>query len=185
MYHRIFQKYWVLQKSSGWNVCRTGNFRNAHSISETALRCWSSLSEMFSSVHDKERSRSTGPVCALTFDDGWQDFFKFALPVLMRNQVPATVFLPTGYIGTSDWFWTDRLGKNNGNGIQRVKPGGRGSPSDNPLTERITRLHGPFEKRLETAISILKERKEREIEELSRSFRKGATSGLPPLSGIF
>lgn len=144
-----------------------------------------SLSEMFSCVQDKEGSRSAGPVCALTFDDGWQDFFKFAFPVLMRNQVPATVFLPTAYIGTNDWFWTDRLGRIMATGIQRVKPGGRGSPSDNPLMDRITHLHGPFEKRLETAISILKEREEKEIEEVIAELQERGDIGAAPLERIF
>lgn len=47
--------------------------------------------------------------CVLTFDDGWVDTFLYAYPVLQRYQIPATVFLTTSYIGTSRWFWTDRL----------------------------------------------------------------------------
>jgi peptidoglycan/xylan/chitin deacetylase (PgdA/CDA1 family) len=47
--------------------------------------------------------------CVLTFDDGWADTFLHAYPVLRRYQIPATVFLTTSYIGTSQWFWADRL----------------------------------------------------------------------------
>jgi len=52
---------------------------------------------------------SNKPLCALTFDDGWSDFYKYAYPSLVSHRLPATIFLPTEYIGTNKSFWTDRL----------------------------------------------------------------------------
>jgi len=49
------------------------------------------------------------PLCAITFDDGWLDFYTNAFPVLAANKLPSTVFLPTDFIGSDDWFWTDHL----------------------------------------------------------------------------
>lgn len=44
--------------------------------------------------------RSTpAPAVAITFDDGYQNFFELATPVLLKHGFPATVFLVTSYCG--------------------------------------------------------------------------------------
>jgi peptidoglycan/xylan/chitin deacetylase (PgdA/CDA1 family) len=45
---------------------------------------------------------------AVTFDDGYLDNLAAALPVLRRCQVPATMFVASGYSGKS-YFWWDVL----------------------------------------------------------------------------
>jgi peptidoglycan/xylan/chitin deacetylase (PgdA/CDA1 family) len=47
------------------------------------------------------------PYAALTFDDGYGDFADEVLPILEALEVPATVFVATGFIGRS--FWWDEV----------------------------------------------------------------------------
>jgi peptidoglycan/xylan/chitin deacetylase (PgdA/CDA1 family) len=49
------------------------------------------------------------PVAAVTFDDGYQDFYRYAFPLLKRKGIPATVFVVTDLVGTSELLIHDRL----------------------------------------------------------------------------
>jgi len=49
------------------------------------------------------------PVAAITFDDGYRDFYDHALPVLKRKGVPAAVFVVTDLVGTRRLQLHDKL----------------------------------------------------------------------------
>lgn len=45
------------------------------------------------------------PLFALTFDDGWEDNYCYALPIIKQYQVTATIFLATEAVESGDLFW--------------------------------------------------------------------------------
>ena len=49
------------------------------------------------------------PVAAITFDDGYQDVYEHAFPVLARKGIPAGVFVVTDLVGRPLWQVHDRL----------------------------------------------------------------------------
>ena len=49
------------------------------------------------------------PVAAVTFDDGYQDVFDNAVPILKRKGIPAASFVVTELIGRSAWQTHDKL----------------------------------------------------------------------------
>ncbi|NOX26036.1 MAG: polysaccharide deacetylase family protein [Deltaproteobacteria bacterium] len=95
------------------------------------------------------------PSCVLTFDDGWQDFYEYAYPLLVKYQLPATVFLPTEFIGTGKQFWTDCFA-----GLlshrQATIPEKLSCPDILPVVAYLDGLQGSFAKRLEAGIEYLK-----------------------------
>lgn len=56
-----------------------------------------------------EKKEIPDKTVAITLDGGWIDNFVYAFPLLLRHQVPATMFLPTAFIGTPNFFWTDKV----------------------------------------------------------------------------
>jgi len=44
---------------------------------------------------------------AITFDDGYLDNLEAALPLLESHRVPATLYLATGYVGATAYWWDE------------------------------------------------------------------------------
>lgn len=63
----------------------------------------------FTRVEDVRSPGARGKV-AITFDDGYEDNFRVAFPILQRFSTPACIFLVTGLIGAPEALWWDRVG---------------------------------------------------------------------------
>lgn len=46
----------------------------------------------------------------ITFDDGYEDFFTDAYPILLKYNFPATVFVPTGLVNNPNYLTWDQMG---------------------------------------------------------------------------
>ena len=60
-----------------------------------------------------ERHRLGQPLpsnaAVITFDDGYEDNYKLAYPILRQHNLPATIFLTTGLMGTRHIMWWDEV----------------------------------------------------------------------------
>ncbi len=65
------------------------------------------LSEVIENLQD-EKSLPPNTV-VITIDDGYQDAFEIAFPILKRFNFPATVYAVTDFLDKKCWLWTDLM----------------------------------------------------------------------------
>jgi len=64
------------------------------------------LDALVSGLQNNELPRRS---IVVTFDDGYANNLTEAVPLLEKYDVPATIFVTTGYLGRADEFWSDEL----------------------------------------------------------------------------
>ena len=64
-----------------------------------------------SSIHKHLNNKIPRKSVAITFDDGYQDNFINALPILQSHDIPATFFITSGYIGDNKEFYQEVLNR--------------------------------------------------------------------------
>lgn len=71
------------------------------------------LSENYKIVRfDEDWNQIEGDAVCITFDDGYEDNFLTAVPILNKFQIPAVIFVTTGNIDTGREMWWDELERN-------------------------------------------------------------------------
>ena len=112
-----------------------------------------SLDQLIDILHGGNDNSGKKPLCAITFDDGWLDFHRHAFPLLKKFQTQATVFLPTNYIGTHKWFWTDRLAFL----LHQIRKNDiKSTALQSPTARQIMALHGSIDNIIEKSTHLLK-----------------------------
>lgn len=97
-YHRVADLSFIDPRLDDWNVAPAMLDRQI-----AAIKCCADIVPL-----DKILSRCQAdpaldrPAVALTFDDGYANFYTQVLPILKRHDVPATVFVVTSLIGSKE-----------------------------------------------------------------------------------
>lgn len=67
-----------------------------------------SLDQLITGLNDFDALPKKAAI--VTIDDGYKDAYINAYPVLRKYEIPAIIFLTTGYIDTGKLFWWDKIG---------------------------------------------------------------------------
>lgn len=100
-----YKIYRFLSRVTGGNVPPTFVIVTYHSIKEELVHRFENQMEVLLryakpvSLQMEPPAPQHGNYVAVTFDDGFQSVVHNALPVLCAKKIPATVFVPTGYLG--------------------------------------------------------------------------------------
>lgn len=104
----------------------------------------------------------------ITIDDGYRDFYEIAFPLLKKFNLPATLYVVTGFIEGENWIWTDKARYILGNTSAELCDVVVGS-------KKIATTLGDSESRLTAAGSINSELKKMPDEEKDATLREIAS----------
>jgi peptidoglycan/xylan/chitin deacetylase (PgdA/CDA1 family) len=93
-----------LAKLFGWNPGSSVVVLTYHTVAPTDLDRFESQMRLLRAhatpvFVDDTQTPNGRPFVAITFDDAFQSVFDRALPILAKYDIPATIFVPTAYLG--------------------------------------------------------------------------------------
>jgi peptidoglycan/xylan/chitin deacetylase (PgdA/CDA1 family) len=107
-YHRVVADYTgELQRSIPGTLISIETFRRHLREALAAGYAPGSLSDALDVMAGKRTTKKD--LCVVTFDDGYRDVYRYAMPVLQAMGFPAMMYLAAGYVGTDRRFNHDRL----------------------------------------------------------------------------
>lgn len=94
-YHDIIPKR---DKTSVWFDCTVQEFRDQIAWMKKQGAVFVSLDDVYRSFTSKKPLHKNA--VAITFADNYYGFYKYALPILVKEKIPATQFVHTGFVGS-------------------------------------------------------------------------------------
>lgn len=101
MYHRVTEI-----ESDPWKLCVSPPHFAEHLQVLQKLGCAVRLQQLNQTLKNGKRPHRQ---VVITFDDGYTDNLYNAKPLLEKYEIPATIFLTTGYMQQEREFWSDEL----------------------------------------------------------------------------
>jgi peptidoglycan/xylan/chitin deacetylase (PgdA/CDA1 family) len=101
MYHRVTEI-----ESDPWGLCVSPSYFAEHLQVLKKLNCTVRLQQLNQTLKNGKRPHRQ---IVITFDDGYSDNLYIAKPLLEKYEIPATIFLTTGYMEQEREFWSDEL----------------------------------------------------------------------------
>ncbi|MGI8504173.1 MAG: polysaccharide deacetylase family protein [Hassallia sp.] len=101
MYHRVTEI-----ESDPWKLCVSPAHFAEHLQVLQKLGCAVRLQQLNQTLKNGKRPHRQ---VVITFDDGYTDNLYNAKPLLEQYEIPATIFLTTGYMQQKREFWSDEL----------------------------------------------------------------------------
>ena len=107
-YHRVVEDFTgELQRSIPGLLISKETFRKHLEEAHAAGYQFATVGEAVDVMAGRKVAKKD--LIVITFDDGYRDVFRHGLPILKAMGVPATVYLPTDFVGTDRRFNHDRL----------------------------------------------------------------------------
>ncbi|GAX41895.1 polysaccharide deacetylase [Tolypothrix sp. NIES-4075] len=101
MYHRVTEI-----EFDPWKLCVSPAYFAEHLQVLQKLGCAVRLQQLNQTLKNGKRPHRQ---VVITFDDGYTDNLYNAKPLLEKYEIPATIFLTTGYMQQKREFWSDEL----------------------------------------------------------------------------
>jgi len=106
MYHRV-----LLPEAAACHTVQPGMYVSLQNFKRQMgwIQAYFSILPLQELVLRLQTNKDISGCCALTFDDGWVDNYHNVYPIIKQYEIPITVFLATGFIGTGKWFWPEKV----------------------------------------------------------------------------
>jgi len=154
-YHRVIPESISQTSFSTSGIIVTPETFNKHIIFLKRNFSIQSINEFYDTLKKPQPTNKTP--CLITFDDGWIDNYIYAFPIIKKNKIPVTIFIPIDYIESNKLFWQEQLSRAIFNML------------DSPATEIIEFLE---EYKLESVIDQDKTTRKSTISEFVRGLKQ-------------